>query len=108
MESTPITNTQNVINSRSLFARINWLAQQLNYRFSEEYRSELDALNEFERNIEPVASASTYVPGSDLVRDSYFQEYTRGIEEKGGGSASNATFSPVDFNGVIYWLRQPG
>lgn len=105
MESKPITNTDNIINSRDLLTRINWLKQALNYRFSEEYSRELKALNAFERNIEPVASSSTYEPGADLIRDSYIEEYKKTMEKPDMAEDSKAAFSPVDFNGVIYWLR---
>ncbi|SCX86200.1 hypothetical protein [Nitrosospira sp. Nsp13] len=106
MESKPITNTARIINSGDLRTRISWLKQALNYRFSEEYSKELKALNAFERNIEPVASFSTYAPGADLIRDSDFEEYKKTMEEQNTADVSRAAFSPVDFNGVIYWLRQ--
>ncbi|KIO48372.1 hypothetical protein [Nitrosospira sp. NpAV] len=106
MESKPITNTDNIINSRDLLTRINWLKQELNYRFSEEYSEELKALNAFERNIDPVASFSTYAPGTDLIRDSYFEDYIKSTGGQDTTDMSRAAFNPVDFNGVIYWLRQ--
>ncbi|PTR10648.1 hypothetical protein C8R32_101178 [Nitrosospira sp. Nsp5] len=106
MESKPITNTESIINSGDLRTRISWLKQALNYRFSEEYSKELKALNAFETNIEPVASFSTYAPGADLIRDSDFEEYKKTMEEQDTTDISKAAFSPVDFNGVIYWLRQ--
>ena len=101
MESKPIANTANTINSKDLFARINWLEQQLNYRCSDEYSEELKALKALAINVEGTASVSTFAPGSELVRDSYLQEY-RAMEDPAKG---NAQFSPVDFNGVTYWLR---
>lgn len=104
MESKSIANTQNIINSRDLFTRINRLRQELNYRFSEEYSRELKALTAFEKNIEPVASISTYGSGADLVRDSYFDEYQREMGKPGAAASQKTAFSPVDFGGVIYWL----
>lgn len=109
MESTPITNTQNIINSRELFTRVNWLEKELNYRCSDEHSKELKALKAFVENVQAGASASTYEPGSDLIRDSYFQEYIKAMEEPGASGATDspkAAFSPVDFNGVIYWLHR--
>ena len=106
MESKPITNTDNIINCGDLLMRISWLKRELNYRFSEEYSKELKALNAFERNIDPVASFSTYAPGADLIRDSYFEDYKNSLGEQDTTDISKAAFSPVDFNGVIYWLRQ--
>ena len=58
MVSRPITNTENIIHSKDLFMRINWLQQQLNYRCSDDYSAELKALNAFVRNIEAAASVS--------------------------------------------------
>lgn len=100
MASIPITNTANTIKSKDLFARIKWLEQELNYRCSDEYSEELKSLKVFVENVEAVASASTYEPGSDLVRDSYLQEY-KAMEPARG----NTRFSPVDYDGIRYWLR---
>lgn len=105
MESRPIDTTHNIINSRDLFARVKWLEQELNYRCSDEYSQELKALKSFVENIQANASASTYEPGTDLIRDSYFQEYAKAKEESETADARRAAFSPVDFNGVIYWIR---
>lgn len=102
MESSPITNKDDIIHSRDLFARINWLRQALNYRFSEAHRKELETLYAFEKNVEAVSSASTYDPGADLVRDSYLEEYRKAMSEPDG---QNVEFSRVDFGGILYWLR---
>ena len=107
MVSRPITNTENIIHSRDLFTRINWLQQQLNYRCSDEYSEELKALNAFARNMETVASVSTHDSGTDLIRDSYLEEYSK---TPGGSDTANSdgmAFTPVDFNGTSYWLRRP-
>lgn len=101
MEPRLITNTENIINTRDLFTRINWLEQALNYRCSDEFSEELKVLKEFAGNIEDVASVTTYDEGTDLVRDSYLEEY-QAMEDPDKG---NAPLSPVDFKGVNYWLR---
>ena len=98
-----ITNTDNTINSKDLLARIHWLEEQLNYRCSDEYSEELKTLRTFAENIQTVASSSTYEPGSDLIRDSYLQEYIKATE----GLDNVEALSPVDFNGQVYWLREP-
>lgn len=98
MESSPITDSNEIIRSTDLFTRINWLRQALNYRFSKAYAKELEALQAFRKNVEAVSSASTYNPGADLVRDSHLEEYKKAV----GG---NSEYSRVDFGGVIYWLR---
>ena len=107
MVSRPITNTENIIHSKDLFMRINWLQQQLNYRCSDDYSAELKALNAFARNMEAAASVSTYDSGTDLIRDSYIEEYTKALEGSDTANACRTGFSPVDFNDTIYWLRRP-
>ncbi len=102
MESSPITNNANIIRSTDLFTRINWLRQALNYRFSEAYTEELEALHGFEKNIEAVSSASTYVPGADLVRDSHLEEYRKSMDKP---DRENVEYSRADFGGIVYWLR---
>ncbi|HVW64618.1 MAG TPA: hypothetical protein VHB01_06345 [Nitrosospira sp.] len=105
MEHKPITNTQDVINSKELLTRINWLEQQLNYRCSDDYSEELKALNAFSRNIEAAASVSTYDDGVNLVRDSVFEDHANGtITERTGKALCREDCRPVDFGGVIYWL----
>jgi hypothetical protein len=107
MESRPITNTENIINSRDLFTRINWLEQQLNYRCSDEHSEELKALKAFAKNIEAVAVVSTYEPGTDLIRDNCLDEYAKATQASDTAKDTSRTaFSPVDFNGAIYWLRR--
>lgn len=107
MVSRPITNTENIIHSKDLFMRINWLQQQLNYRCSDEYSEELKALNTLARNIEAVASVSTYGSGTDLILDSYIEEYTKALEGSDTANAARMAFTPVNFNGTSYWLSQP-
>lgn len=109
MESTPIANTQDIINSRELFTRVSWLEKELNYRCSDEHSEELKPLKALVENVQTVASTTTYGPGSDLIRDSHFQAYIKTMEESGAAVTADrpqAAFSPVDFNGVIYWLRR--
>lgn len=107
MVSRPITNTENIIHSKDLLMRINWLQQQLNYRCSDDYSAELKALNAFARNMEAAASVSTYDSGTDLIRDSYLEEYTKAPGGSDTANAARMAFTPVDFNGTSYWLRRP-
>jgi len=100
-----ISKTDNVINTKDLLARINWLEQALNYRCSDEYSEELKALRTLEEHIEAVASTATYEEGSDLIRDNYLQEYMRATESADSEGVSGSAFSPIDFDGEIYWLR---
>ncbi|HKX52732.1 MAG TPA: hypothetical protein VJM47_02920 [Nitrosospira sp.] len=102
MDSKPINNTINIISSKELFTRINWLEQELNYRYSDAYSEELKALQAFAKNVDAAASVSTYNKGSNLIRSSYLEDYKKVME---GTSKEAARFAPVDFDGVIYWLQ---
>lgn len=107
MESRTIINTENIITTRELFTRIKRLEQELNYHCSDEYSKELKALEILERNVEAAATVSTYEPGSDLVRDSYLEEYKKAAQTLlGTANTSEVLFRPVDFGGITYWLRQ--
>ncbi|HJT51429.1 MAG TPA: hypothetical protein VJ734_05755 [Nitrosospira sp.] len=103
MDSKPMTNTMNIINSKDLFARINWLEQQLNYRCSDGYSEELKALKALAINLEDSASFSTYDEGSHLIHDSYLEDYKKAMQEP---DKDKGKYSPVDFNGETYWLRR--
>jgi hypothetical protein len=102
MDPKPISNTINIISSKDLFTRINWLEQELNYRCSDAYSEELKALQAFVKNVDTAASVSTYDKGSNLIRSSYFEGYRKGLEE---ANVEVARFAPVDFDSVIYWLQ---
>jgi len=102
MDPKPISNTINIINSKDLFTRINWLEQALNYRCSDAYSEELKALQIFAKNVDTAASVSTYDKGSNLIRNSYFEDYRKVLE---GTNVEAVRFAPVDFDGVIYWLQ---
>jgi hypothetical protein len=107
MESRAIINTENIITTKELFTRIKRLEQELNYHCSDEYSKELKALNILERNVEAAATVSTYEPGSDLVRDSYLEEYKKAVPTlPGTANTGEVLFRPVDFGGITYWLRQ--
>jgi hypothetical protein len=100
-----ISNSDNVINTKKLLARIHWLEQALNYRCSDEYSDELKMLRALAEHIESVASPTAYEEGSDLVRDSYLQQYMSSAESTNPESVSRLAFSPINFDGEIYWLR---
>lgn len=107
MESRAIINTENIITTKELFTRIKRLEQELNYHCSDEYSKELKALEILERNVEAAATVSTYEPGSDLVRDSYLEEYKKAVPTLSRtANTSEVLFRPVDFGGITYWLRQ--
>ena len=107
MESRAIINTENIITTKELFTRIKRLEQELNYHCSDEYSKELKELEILERNVEAAATVSTYEPGSDLVRDSYLEEYKKAVQTLPDmANTSEVLFRPVDFGGITYWLRQ--
>jgi hypothetical protein len=107
MESSVIINTENIITTKELFTRIKRLEQELNYHCSDEYSKELKALKILERNVEAAATVSTYEPGSDLVRDSYLEEYKKAVSTlPGTTNTGEVRFRPVDFGGITYWLRE--
>jgi hypothetical protein len=99
-----MSNTDNVINTKALLARVNWLEQALNYRCSDEYSEELKKLRELAEQVEAVASPTAYEEGSDLIRDGYLQQYMKAIESADPESISGLTFSPINFDGAVYWL----
>ena len=100
----PISNSDNVINTKDLLARIHWLEEALNYRCTDEYSEELKRLRTLAEHVESVASQTTYEEGSDLIRDSYLQQYMKTSGSANHESAASA-LSPINFNGEIYWLR---
>jgi hypothetical protein len=102
MDSASITNSKDIINSKDLFTRINWLEQALNYRCSDAYSEELKALQAFAKNVDAAASVSTYDKGSNFIRNSYFEDYRKALEAT---NTEAARFAPVDFDSVIYWLQ---
>jgi hypothetical protein len=100
-----ISNTDDVINTKDLLARISWLEQALNYRCSDEYSEELKKLRALAEQVEDAASPTAYEEGSDLIRDSYLQQYMEAIESTDPMSVSGLTLRPVSFDGEIYRLR---
>ena len=101
-----ISNTDDVINTKDLLARISWLEQELNYRCSDDYSEELKKLRALAEQVEEIASPTAYEEGSYLIRDSYLQQYMKAIESADPKSVSGLTFSPVNFDGEIYRLRR--
>jgi hypothetical protein len=102
MQSGPITNTADLIHTDDLFSRIQWLEQELNYRCSDEYSEELNALKSLARTVETTTSERTYQRSAELIRDTHLPEYRKGLDE---AARANTKFSSVDFDGVTYWLR---
>jgi hypothetical protein len=126
-----ITNSQDIIDSRDVIARIEYLEGELlnedgeldTDTEDEDYRdmaAELRNLQELQSEAEGYTSDWQY--GSTLIRDSYFTEYTEDlckdigdvpreipwyIEINWEATAEHIKqdYTLVDFDGVEYWVR---
>jgi hypothetical protein len=117
--SVEIDNSQDVIDSRDVIARIEEL-EEMEER-EEEETEELEALRALAEEAEGYASDWRY--GETLIRDSYFQEYAQELAEDIGAINRDASwpntcidweqaarelqmdYTSVDFAGVTYWIR---
>ena len=114
-----ITNAEDIIDSRDVIERINYL---------EIDEGSLDELEKEElANLRSLAEEAESSPdwkyGEALIRDSYFQEYAEQLAEDIGAIQKGATwpnncidweeaaeqlqqdYMCVDFDGVKYWIR---
>lgn len=121
--TTEITNTEDIIDSRDVIARIEYLEDTLcpadeSDGTDNEERSELAALVALRDEDSP-----DWPHGETLIRDSYFQDYAEQMAEDIGAIDSNASwpnncidweratrelqydYSCVEFGGVNYWIR---
>lgn len=117
-EIRPITNTEDVIDSRDVIARIEYL---WNIVRSEDEHQELMALQELADEASGYADDWCY--GETLVRDDYFEDYARELAEDTGmvkgtehwplncidweqaARELQIDYTSVDFDGVTYWIR---
>ena len=130
----PITNYDDVIDSRDVIARIEeleserWLSftmedlggQELE-NWKEDYQDELDSLKALAEEAE---GSPDWEYGETLIRDSYFTEYAEElckdigeipkelpwyianhIDWDGVASEIKQDYMSVDFDGVEYWIR---
>ncbi len=117
--TTQISNSEDVIDSREVIARIEELQST-----DERDESEQEELTALEALAE---EASGYAPdwqyGESLIRDSYFKEYAMQLAEDIGAINANASwpnscidwdqaarelqmdYTAVEFDGVTYWIR---
>jgi hypothetical protein len=113
-----ISNSDDVIDSRDVIARIDELENDENLDLVEV--AELDALKALAEEAEQYAEDWSY--GSTLIRDSYFTDYAEELCKDIGqlprdipdyividweATAENlkADYTSVDFDGVEYWVR---
>lgn len=112
------TNNDDVIDSRSVIARIDELEGE--DELDDDDREELAALRAFAEEGE---SLSDWQYGETLIRDSYFEDYARELAEDIGAVNPNASwpltyidweaasdalkmdYTSLDFDGVTYWGR---
>lgn len=119
--TTEITNTQDVIDSRDIIARIEYLESiEVDNRYHDE-SEELTALLELASEAEGYAPDWTY--GAQLIRESYFTEYAQELSKDIGAIPKDTAwpctcidwesaaqellvdYTEVDFGGVSYYIR---
>lgn len=123
------SNTDDVIDSRDVIARIEELKAIADAaaededapKLDEDEQAELAALKELE--LEASGYAADWEHGETLIRDSYFETYAQELAEDIGAIDRNANwplgcidwkqaadelkvdYTSVDFAGVTYWVR---
>lgn len=119
METTiqEITNSEDIIDSRDVIARIEWLEDTED----DDEKTELATLQALAKEGEDYAVDWIY--GVALIRDTYFKEYAMELAEDIGAINADAgwpnncidwdqatrelqmDYSCIDFDGVDYWIR---
>lgn len=129
MTTTAISNSDDVIDSRDVIARVEELESERDdweevtpwAEANEEESRELDALQAL------TEEAEGYCPdwrhGATLIRDSYFKEYAQELADDIGAIDRNASwpcncidweqaaselqmdYTSAEFDGVTYWVR---
>ena len=124
----PITNYDDVVDSRDVIARIEELESEMEdlegqelENWKEDYQDELDSLKALAEEAE---GSPDWEYGETLIRDSYFTEYAEElckdigeipkelpwyianhIDWDGVASELKQDYMSVDFDGVEYWIR---
>jgi exoribonuclease II len=114
-----IDKYEDVIYSRDLNARIEWL--ESNDDKDDDEKAELAALVALKAEAEGYSSDWQY--GATLIRDSYFRDYAQELAEDIGAIDHNAQwpnacidwdqaarelqmdYSAIEFDGITYWVR---
>lgn len=112
-----ISNNEDVIDSRDVIARIEWLADTED----DDEKAELAALQALADKAEGYCSDWSY--GATLIRDSYFTQYAEELADDIGAIDCNVgwpltcidwdqaakelkqDYTAVDFDGETYWIR---
>lgn len=129
MKTTSITNSEDIIDSRDIIARIEQLeneqtdlltnedgetvtveelsddARKAFYAWEEENAHELDALRSLREGAE---SSPDWEYGETLIRDSYFEEYARDLAEDIGAIQKDAAWpnNHIDWEAAADALKQ--
>lgn len=121
-----ITSSDDLIDSRDVIARIEYVREQLTERLYADL-AERDAFEGELALLEALASEANGTPdweyGETLIRDSYFEDYARELAEDIGAIPSDAgwpaycidwewaarelqhDYFSVEFDGITYWVR---
>jgi hypothetical protein len=125
---TEITNREDIIDSRDVIARIEWLESfhddcEHYEDHDDDEHDEYEALTNLAEEADGYAADWKY--GETLIRGSYFQEYAEQLAEDIGeihpadgykwphshidweaaAEALKQDYTPVGFDGVEYWIR---
>lgn len=124
-----ISNSDDVIDSRDVIARIEELREERDASYgtdatwAENYPDDADELKALEALAEEASGyAADWTYGATLIRDSYFEEYARELVSDIGDlpkdlphyieidwerTARNIQmdYTAVEFDGVTYWVR---
>jgi len=118
MTTTEISNSQDMIDSRDIIERVDYL-EGLEDEADEDEKHELELLKALEED----AGTSEWGDGVTLINEDHFEDYAREFAEDIGAisrdtewpatcidweKASNALqmdYSEVDFDGVTYYFR---
>lgn len=114
----PISAFEDVIDSRDVIARIEFLDGD--EELTQYEADELVALQKLQSEAE---GSADWADGETLIRDSYFKEYAQELAEDIGAISSEASwpytcidwdqatrelqmdYGSADFDGVTYWIR---
>lgn len=119
MTTQEITNTEDVIDSRHITERIEYLEGLEDDEIDDDEKDELKAL----KGLEEEAGTSEWGYGVTLIKESYFRDYAEELAEDIGAisgdmqwplnhidweSAANELlidYSAVEFDGITYYFR---
>ena len=114
-----ITNSEDIIDSRDVISRIEWLEDGED--IDDDEKAELKALKELAE--EASGYAEDWIHGEALIRDTYFKTYAQELAYDIGAIDRNATwptsyidwdqatrelqmdYTSVSFDGEDYWIR---